>query len=69
MWLEIEIMETKYECWMNLFAEFPDQLRKANVSEESLSIMLKTFTPMSKRINKLYNQVFEIILNFSVRAI
>jgi hypothetical protein len=57
MWLEIEIIETKYECWMDLFAEFPDQLRKANVPEESCSIMLKTFTPMSKRINQLYSQV------------
>lgn len=57
MWLEIEIIETKYECWMNLFAELPDQLQRANVPDESCSIMLETFTPMSKRINQLHSQV------------
>jgi hypothetical protein len=56
-WLEIEIMDIKHECWMDLFSEFQDQLKKVNVPDESCVIMLKTLTSLFERNNRLYTQV------------
>jgi hypothetical protein len=57
MWLEIEIIDAKYECWMELLAQLPAQLQNANVPDESCTRLLDTFNLISNRLTPIYNQV------------
>ena len=58
MWLEIEVMEGHYEHWVAQFAGLTNELRAANVPEESRTMMKQIFEPMAQRINHLHGQVF-----------
>ena len=58
MWLEIEVMEGHYEHWVAQFAGLINELRAANVPEESRTMMKQIFEPMAQRINHLHGQVF-----------
>jgi len=60
MWLEIEIMEGQHEHWVAQYAglELANELRVANIAEESRSMMKQIFQPMAQRITHLQGQVF-----------
>jgi len=58
MWLEIEVMEGHYEHWVAQFAGLTNELRAANVPEESRTMMKQIFEPMAQCINHLHGQVF-----------
>jgi uncharacterized protein (DUF111 family) len=58
MWLEIVVMEGHHEHWVAQFAGLANELRAANVPEESRAMMKKIFEPMAQRINHLHGQVF-----------
>ena len=60
MWLEIEIMEGHHEHWVAQYAGLglANELRVANVAEESRTMMKQIFEPMAQRINRLHGQVF-----------
>ena len=60
MWLEIEIMEEHHENWVAKYAGLglANELRVANVHEESRTMMKQIFEPMAQRINHLHGQVF-----------
>ena len=59
-WLEIEIMEGHHEHWVAQYAGLglANELRVANVAEESRAMMKQIFQPMAQRINHLHGQVF-----------
>jgi hypothetical protein len=60
MWLEIEIMQKHHEHWVAKYAGLglANELRVANVDEESRTMMKQIFEPMAQRINHLHGQVF-----------
>jgi hypothetical protein len=60
MWLEIEIMEGHHEHWVAQYAGLglANELRVANIAEESRAMMKQIFEPMAQRINHLHGQVF-----------
>jgi len=60
MWLEIEIMEGHHEHWVAQYAGLglANELRVANVAEESRTMMKQIFQPMAQRINHLHGQIF-----------
>jgi hypothetical protein len=60
MWLEIEIMEGHHEHWVAQYVGLglANELRVANVAEESRTMMKQIFEPMAQRINHLHGQVF-----------
>ena len=61
MWLEIEIMEGHHEHWVTQYAGLglANELRVANVAEESRAMMKRIFEPTSSQhINHLHGQVF-----------
>ena len=59
MWLEIEIMEEHHENWVTQYAGLglANELRVANVHDESRTMMKQIFEPMAQRINHLHGQV------------
>ncbi len=56
MWLEIEVMAGCHEHWVSRFAGLTDELRDANVPQESVEIMKQVFEPMAQRINHLHSR-------------
>ena len=60
MWLEIEIMEGHHEHWVAQYAGLglANELRVANVAEESRAMMKQIFKLMAQHTNQLYGQVF-----------
>lgn len=58
MWLEIEIMETHHEHWVEKFAGLANLLQTAHVPRETQVMMMRIFEPMAQRINYLHAQVF-----------
>jgi hypothetical protein len=51
-------MEGYHEHWVAQFDGLANELRVANVPEESRAMMKHIFEPMSQRINHLHGQVF-----------
>jgi len=51
-------MEGHYEHWAAQFAGLTNELRAANIPEESRTMMKQIFEPMAQRINHLHGQVF-----------
>ena len=58
--LKIEIMEGHHEHWVTQYAGLglANELRVANVAEESRVMMKQIFEPMAQRINHFHGQVF-----------
>jgi 6-phosphofructokinase len=58
LFLQIEVMEGYHEHWVAQYAGLANELRVANVPEESRTMMKQIFEPMAQRINHLHGQVF-----------
>ena len=58
LFLQIEVMEGYHEHWVAQFAGLTNELRAANVPEESRTMMKQIFEPMAQCINHLHGQVF-----------
>lgn len=57
MWVEIEVIDTQHEHWVEKFNGLTGELRAAHVPYKSYKLLMELFEPMAQRINHLHRKV------------